>query len=198
MLYLMRLSVMLLCGVTLLTRFFSLGFQTVIYCKLLKKKALKIVKQRNLIILHDRSKIHSSRKTAAFLKTEKMKSIMLPGKSYDLNPIENCFGLLKRKLEKEPTRSLEEASWALSAVLWIQNHKSIDLYYTNPVKSSQQIQLALEETYCTVQKQTHSEWVTDQGRLANGRATNYCQGCGDSSGFISCYHNKLFYKWAGF
>ena len=120
-----------------------------LYCRLLKKEASKIVKQRNLIILQDRSKIHSSRKTAAFLKTEKMKSIMLPGKSYNLNPIENCFGLLKRKLEKEPTRSLEEASWALSAVLWIQNHKSIDLYYTNPVKSSQQIQLALEETCCT-------------------------------------------------
>ena len=33
---------------------------------------------------------------------------MLPGKSYNLNPVENCFGLLKRKLEKEPTRSLEE------------------------------------------------------------------------------------------
>ena len=81
-----------------------------LYCKLLKKEALKIVKQRNLIILHDWSKIHSSRKTEAFLKTEKMKSIMLPGKSYDLNPIENCFGLLKRKLEKEPTKSLEKAS----------------------------------------------------------------------------------------
>ena len=63
-----------------------------------------------------------------FLKTERMKSIKLPGKSYDLNPIENCFGLLKRKLEKEPTKSLEKASWALSAVLslWIQNHKSIE------------------------------------------------------------------------
>ena len=59
-----------------------------LYCKLLKKKALKIVKQRNLIILHDRSNIHSSRKTEAFLKTERMKSIKLPGKSYDLNPIE--------------------------------------------------------------------------------------------------------------
>ena len=29
--------------------------------------------------------------------------------SIGLNPIENYFRLLKRKLEKEPTRSLEEA-----------------------------------------------------------------------------------------
>ena len=29
--------------------------------------------------------------------------------SIGLNPIENYFGLLKRKLEKEPTISLEEA-----------------------------------------------------------------------------------------
>ena len=76
-----------------------------LYCKLLKKKALKIVKERNLKILHDRSKIHTSRKTETFLDTEKVKTILLPGKSYDLNPIENCFGLL----EKEPSRSLEEA-----------------------------------------------------------------------------------------
>ena len=63
-----------------------------LYCKLLKKKALKIVKQRNLIILHDRSNINSSRKTEAFLKTEEMKSIMLAGKSYALNPIETVMG----------------------------------------------------------------------------------------------------------
>ena len=80
-----------------------------LYCKLLKKKALKIVKERNLKILHDRSKIHTSRKTETFLDTEKVKTILLPGKSYDLNPIENCFGLLEKKLEKEPSRSLEEA-----------------------------------------------------------------------------------------
>ena len=80
-----------------------------LYCNLLKKKALKIVKERNLKILHDRSKIHTSRKTETFLNTEKVKTILLPGKSYDLNPIENCFGLLEKKLEKEPSRSLEEA-----------------------------------------------------------------------------------------
>ena len=80
-----------------------------LYCKLLKKKALKIVKERNLKILYDRSKIHTSRKTETFLDTEKVKTILLPGKSYDLNPIENCFGLLEKKLEKEPSRSLEEA-----------------------------------------------------------------------------------------
>ena len=38
-----------------------------LYCNLLKKKALKIVKERNLKILHDRSKIHSSREIEAFL-----------------------------------------------------------------------------------------------------------------------------------
>ena len=70
---------------------------------------MQIVKERNLNILHDRAKIHTSRKTETFLNTEKVKTILLPGKSYDLNPIENCFGLLEKKLEKEPSRSLEEA-----------------------------------------------------------------------------------------
>ena len=36
------------------------------------------------------------------MKTEKERSIMLPGKSYDLYHIENCF---EEKMEKEPTRS---------------------------------------------------------------------------------------------
>ena len=36
--------------------------------------------------------------TQAYLKKENLKSLLLPGKSPDLNPIENCFCLLKRKL----------------------------------------------------------------------------------------------------
>ena len=82
--------------------------KSVTYCKSLKKKALPLVKPRNLMILHDGAKIHSSRYTQNFLTQEKVKSLMLPGNSFDLNPLENCFGLLKRKLVKEPTRSIKE------------------------------------------------------------------------------------------
>ena len=87
-----------------------------LYCKKLNK-AKKILKKKNLMILHDKAKVHSSKKTQAYLKKEKIRSLMLPGKSPDLNPIENCFGLLKRKLEKKPTRSLEEVKMRVRS-LW--------------------------------------------------------------------------------
>ena len=66
------------------------------YCKLLNKHVKKMVKQNNLMILHDKSRVHSLKLTQAYLKNEKLRSLMLPGKSPNLNPVENCFGLLKR------------------------------------------------------------------------------------------------------
>ena len=44
----------------------------------------------------------------AFLEEAKLKSFLIPGNSPDLNPIEPLFSLLKRKLEKQPTRILKE------------------------------------------------------------------------------------------
>ena len=37
-----------------------------------------------------------------------MKLLFFPGKSPDLNPIEHCLGFVKRKLERNPTRTLKE------------------------------------------------------------------------------------------
>ena len=72
------------------------------YCKLLNKNK-KMLKEK--MILHDKSKVHSSKMTQAYLKKENQRSLMLPGKSPDMNPVENCFGLLKRKLEKVCSRN---------------------------------------------------------------------------------------------
>ena len=51
------------------------------------------------MIVHDKSKIHSSYMNQTFLKKEKWKSLLLPGNYTGFNPIENCFGFLKSKLE---------------------------------------------------------------------------------------------------
>ena len=67
------------------------------YCKMLFKK---IVEKIQLMIVHDNSNVHSL--TQDFLKKEKLKSLLLPGDSPDLNPIEHGFGLLKRILRNSP------------------------------------------------------------------------------------------------
>ena len=69
---------------------------SVLYYKLLNKHVKKIVKTKNLMILHDRSKVHSSKMTQAYLKKENLNSHLLLRKSPDLNPIENCFGFKEK------------------------------------------------------------------------------------------------------
>ena len=60
------------------------------------------------MILHDRSKVHTAKKTQAFFNNHQLNSLLLPVKSPDLNPIEHCFGLVKKKLERQRTRTLKE------------------------------------------------------------------------------------------
>ena len=78
------------------------------YISMLKKKAVPVLKQENLILCHDRAPPHTSKSTRAFLAKEGIKTMHTPGGSPDAMPIENIFGLMKRRLEDVPTRNLEE------------------------------------------------------------------------------------------
>ena len=78
------------------------------YISMLKKKAVPVLKQENLTLCHDRAPPHTSKSTRAFLAKEGIKTMHTPGGSPDAMPIENIFGLMKRRLEDVPTRNLEE------------------------------------------------------------------------------------------
>ena len=57
------------------------------------------------MIVHDRSKVHTAEKTQAFFKNHQLKSLLLPGKSPDLNPIgpsrARWGGTMDNHMEKE-------------------------------------------------------------------------------------------------
>ena len=70
-------------------------------------------------ILQDRAPPHRAKSTIKFLRDKNIESIFLPPSSLDLNPIENAFSVLKRKLESEDVstrRKLQssiEKNWKL-------------------------------------------------------------------------------------
>ena len=70
---------------------------------------------------HDSAPCHTAKKVKKFLQDHQIDLIKWPGNSPDLNPIENCWSYMKRKLQGANTSSistLKEAikkMWVLSA-----------------------------------------------------------------------------------
>ena len=71
------------------------------------RKALKLLREDGLTLLHDRSKVHTSKMTT-FLQREKVKSKVIPGNSPDVMPIENPFSRIKQILDNRPTRTIKQ------------------------------------------------------------------------------------------
>ena len=86
------------------------------YMSMLKKNAVKVLKEENLTLCHDRATPHISKKTSTFLANEGIRSMCTPGRSPDANPIENVFALMKKRLEKVPTRTIEEVKSEVTKV----------------------------------------------------------------------------------
>ena len=64
-------------------------------------------KTNTKILLHDKATVHTSKLTSNYLNRNNIKTITLPGCSPDLNPIENVFSDLKRKLARENISSVK-------------------------------------------------------------------------------------------
>ena len=60
------------------------------------------------VLMMDRSRVHTSKMTRAFLEAGSVRTLLLPPRSPDLHPIENLFGYLKAKLLQHPTKTLQQ------------------------------------------------------------------------------------------
>jgi len=84
---------------------------------------------RNLVFMQDNASIHRSRETLGFLNVHNVNVLEWPACSPDLNPIENIWGLLARRVyanntQFESVESLKEeilAQWALLDINLLKN-----------------------------------------------------------------------------
>lgn len=86
------------------------------YFSSLKKFKLGV---RSSWFQQDNDPKHTARKTINFLKTKKLKIMEWPPQSPDLNPIENLWGILKRRLNNyaEPPKTKDEL-WERAQDIW--------------------------------------------------------------------------------
>ena len=79
------------------------------YTAILEEKLLPRYRGRECtVFMQDGAPCHTSRHSMGWLEKEGVQVLPWPGNSPDLNPIENCWNLMKNRLENRQFKNLEE------------------------------------------------------------------------------------------
>ena len=88
------------------------------YVELPKKKLVLHMEIHNCaIFMHDGAPYHKSRLLQQFLDSQHNKMLDWAGNSFDLNPIENLWALMKAKVSEKQSSSLEALRKVIKKVL---------------------------------------------------------------------------------
>lgn len=79
-------------------RFLPVHYNSTQYCEMLTDCYLPNVSVSRYILYHDRLPAHTSAETTEWLRRHRVKSEILPPRCGDINPIENLWGIVTRKV----------------------------------------------------------------------------------------------------
>src|SRR5215469_17260486 len=93
--------------------------------------------------MHDGAPCHRAKKVTEFLQNKGIQMIEWPGNSPDLNPIENCWNLMKNRLSEIATPSVSTLIEEIQN-LWV--HGMDSQYYKNLARSMpKRLQLVIKK-----------------------------------------------------
>lgn len=84
-----------------------------ILCENLEESMLKMGLEKDYIFQQDNDPKHKAKKTAAFFRSARIKPLVWPPQSPDLNPIENLWAILDNKVDKTKVTNKENYFLAL-------------------------------------------------------------------------------------
>lgn len=90
-----------------------------LYLDILKTKLIQsMTLHRCSTFQHDSAPAHTSRLVQSWLKENKMKVLEWPGNSPDINPIENLWMLVKRKVRNYKPKNMQELMYFIKRI-WV-------------------------------------------------------------------------------